>query len=185
MSITDEQIVESFQSTKSKGDFEELVARHLGNIRDFAYRMILCASTADDIAQDVFMKAFRNLDNFRGDSKFTTWLYRIAVNTVREYERKSFSKKEATIVGIELSAKAYEQPDRQAMDAELVESIEHAMACLSEKLRFAFVLTVLEGLNPKQAAAIERCSVATMYWRVHQARKELKNHLQAHLCHEI
>lgn len=179
--MTDEQIVASFQSTKANGDFEELVARHLGRVRDFAFRMVLCDATADDIAQDVFLKVFRNLETFRGDSKFTTWLYRIAVNTAKEHVRRgrvtvSIHESDGQVTGPD-----HDRPERKAIEDELTAKVEQAMAQLSTKLRTAIVLTSIEELPAKEAAEIEGCTTATMHWRVHQARKQLKLLLQGYL----
>lgn len=181
MNTTDEQIVASYQATGRDEAFDLLVARHLGRVRDFAYRMVLCNATADDIAQEVFVKVYRNLGNFRGDAKFTTWLYRVTINTVRENRRGRSRHPPEPLAGVDPPARAYEQPDRKAMDAELAAEIEKALGLLSEKLRTAIVLTLLEGLPAKEAAAIEGCTVSTIHWRIHQARKELKRTLKRRL----
>lgn len=181
MSTSDEQLIAKYQSTRSLADLDELIERHLGRVRNLAYRVVLCTTTADDITQDVFIKVMLNAHTYRGQASFSTWLYRITINTAKEYLRKQSHVKKLLDSNQATNDRQNEQPDQSAMHAEMVTEIKQALAKLSVKLRTAIVLTAMEDLSMKEAAAIEGCSTATMHWRIHQARKQLKQLLHRYL----
>jgi len=178
----DEQLVAKYLASRSAADLDELFVCYLGMVRNVAYRIVLCHAAADDITQEVFVKVIRNLPKFQGKSSFSTWLYRITVNTAKEHLRKiSQIQKLQENKKNETTSEPQKAPPEQAVifDETLVE-VERALAKLSTKMRTAIVLTAIEQLSPKEAAAIEGCSTATMHWRIHQARKQLKQ-----LLHEF
>lgn len=181
LSTSDEQLIAKYQSTRSPADLDELFARHLGVVRNLAYRMVLSNSVADDITQDVFISVLRGAHSFRGDAKFSTWLYQITMSTTKVYFRKQEKIREIPGEDLDSHQHATCPPDQRAMHDELTSEIEQALAKLSTKLRAAIVLTATEHLSAKEAATIEGCSAATMHWRVHQARKQLKQHLHRYL----
>jgi len=181
LSTSDEQLIAKYQSTRSLADLDELIERHLGRVRNLAYRVVLCTTTADDITQDVFIKVMRNAHTYRGQARFSTWLYRITINTAKEYLRKQSHVKKLLDSNQATNDRQNEQPDQSAMHAEMVTEIKQALAKLSVKLRTAIVLTAMEDLSMKEAAAIEGCSTATMHWRIHQARKQFKQLLHRYL----
>jgi len=178
LATSDQQLLAKFQLSGKPDDLNELMARHLNGVRNLAYRMVLCNATADDITQDVFMQVIRHADKFQGKSKFSTWLYQITMNTIKVHFRKQ-EKTPTLLGGNDLPHLAHKEspPDQKVIGAELNGQIEQALGQLSTKLRAAIVLTAVERLPAKKAATIEGCSTATMHWRVHQARKELKQHL--------
>lgn len=170
-----------FQTSKSAAALDELVMRHLTTVRNLAYRIVLCNASADDVTQDVFAKVIQHATSFRGNAKFSTWLYRITVNSAKEHIRRrrvtlNIAESNDQIVNAE-----HQRPEQKIMDDELAGKVEHAMAELSTKLRTAVVLTSIEQLSAKEAAVIEGCSTATMHWRVHQARRQLKRLLHGYL----
>jgi RNA polymerase sigma-70 factor, ECF subfamily len=173
-SLTDEQILAQFQTSGDVATLGTLVERHLESVRNLAFRLVLCHSAADDVAQEVFLKVMRSAHSFRGEAKFSTWLFRITVNTAREHQRRI--KPTDTLLDNELSAitSEHRQPEEQLLHEEFIESVGEALGRLSDKLRTAIVLTAIEGLSAKTAAEIENCSTATMHWRIHEARKQLK-----------
>jgi RNA polymerase sigma-70 factor (ECF subfamily) len=181
LTATDEQLMAEFQASRSADAIDELVARHLGTVRNLAYRMVLCNTVADDVTQDVFVKVMHHASSFRGSAKFSTWLYRIAVNTAKEHLRRRRVKLDLSENDGHAASPDHERPEKQVIQDELARKIEHAMAQLSPKLRAAVVLLSMERLTAKEAAAIEGCSVATMHWRIHHARKQLKQLLQGYL----
>jgi RNA polymerase sigma-70 factor (ECF subfamily) len=177
LNTTDEQIIARFQASGDTAELGALVDRHLQRVRNLAYRLVLCRATADDIAQDVFVKVMRNAHTFRGEAKFSTWLYRITVNASREHMRKNTTSALLSEYDLPAVINQHGQPEHEAMHSELMETIAGALRGLSDKLRAAIVFTAMEGLSATEAAAIEGCSQATMHWRIHEARKQLKRTL--------
>ncbi len=153
LTSTDEEIIAAFQASGDATTLDALIGRHLERVRNLAYRLVLCDAAADDITQDVFMKVIRGANTFRGDAKFSTWLYRITVNAAREHLRK---KPLTTVADVDLPGSPSEAApvEADAMRSELLAAIEHGLGKLSVKLRAAIVLTAIEGLTVKEAADI-------------------------------
>ena len=180
---SDEQLINSFRQTGETELLDQLVARNISMVRSVVYQMVLDDSLADDLTQEAFLKAIAGLSSFNGQSQFSTWMYRVALNTAHSYLRRQNRspvehhhklpepKPSKTQIG----------PEQSALQAELEEEVEMALGSLSPKLRAAIVLTSLQKLDVKRAAKIEGCSTATMYWRVHEARKQLKTRLERYL----
>lgn len=162
-------------------DLDPLVLRHVGRVRNFVFRMLLCEATADDVTQEVFLQVFCNLHSFRGDSKFTTWLYQISLNVVRQHLRRLAKRETVELDPSTIQASNTAEPIAGAIGNELEQEIEQALSKLTTKMRTAIVLTMIEQLSPAEAAKVEGCSTATMHWRVHHARKQLKNHLRSYV----
>lgn len=144
--------------------------------------MVLNDEVADDLTQDVFLRVVRGLERFEGRSEFSTWLFRIAMNTVKSH----FAKQSRFAVQShddlpECTTTSTASPEGAVLQAELATEIQTALAGLSPKFRSAIVLVCLEGLPTSDAADIENCSTDTMYWRVHEARRQLKEVLAEHL----
>lgn len=139
------------------------------------HAMVLNHADADDLTQEVFVRMARGLASFRAKSKFSTWLYAIALNTTRSFlVRRVRTQPTGEPFDSTVSAPGHARPDRMMMASELDGRISAALASLSPSLRAAITLTVLEEFDVAEAARIEGCRTATMYWRVHQARKKLK-----------
>jgi len=181
LSTTDEQLVAKYQASRSTADLNELFNRYLGIVRNVAYRIVLCNATADDITQEVFLQVIRHAHTFRGKSRFSTWIYRITMNAAKAYLRRNSRIEQLPENDTDRTTQLSEQPDQKVVDDELSNEIMQALAKLTVKLRVAIVLTAIERLSVKEVAAIEDCSVATMHWRIHQARKQLKQLLQRYL----
>ena len=135
---------------------------------------------ADDVTQEVFLKVIRSVHTFRGEASFSTWIYRIAVNTAKEHLRKQTHVRKSQEALHKKNHRPSERPDQVAMLGETIAEVEQALAKISPKLRTAIVLTAIEQLSPKEAATIEGCTTTTMHWRIHQARKQLKQ-----LLHQV
>jgi RNA polymerase sigma-70 factor, ECF subfamily len=181
LNTTDEQILAEFQASGDVAILGTLVERHLERVRNLAYQLVLCHATADDVAQEVFLKVMRSVHSFRGEAKFSTWLYQITVNAAREHLRRRAPSDMLSDFDAPTPEGGDQQADSNLIRSELVATIEDALCALSDKLRTAIVLTAIEGLAPKTAAEIEGCSVATMHWRIHEARKKLKPLLHRHV----
>ena len=178
---TDTQLIDRFRETGEMVHFNELVERHVGKVRAMIYPMVLNDADADDLTQDVFLRVVRSIDRFRKKARFSTWLHRIAMNTTYTF------LKCRTRRPTEHYAEPPEQPDATAgpasnMAAEEIDTrLEHALARLSPSLRSAITLTAIQGMSVREAAETDGSLAATMYWRVHQARKILRTELGEYL----
>ncbi len=162
--------------------FGFLVDNYLARVRRLMYQMTLDDADADDLTQEVFLKVWQKLDSFRGEAKVSTWLYRVAFNTAESFlrrQRRSPINSHAELP--EAVAQRTEDPETVAASSELDGAIAAALASLPDKLRSAIVLTAIEGVESHEAARILGCARATLYWRIHKARKLLEQRLQAHL----
>jgi RNA polymerase sigma-70 factor (ECF subfamily) len=180
---SDEQLIAVYRDSGQREALDELTERHLGRVRAMIYTMVLDKSLADDLTQEVFLRAFRGLASFDGRSRFSTWLYRVTMNTIRgflaRHRRSPVSFRAKLPDGCHLSS---EHPEAVAMQSELESAVEAALRDLPPKLRAAMVLITLQRMDVGEAARIEGCTRATMYWRLHEARKRLKRRLKGHLA---
>lgn len=178
---TDIELIASYQNGGPSQSISDLFVRHLGKVRGMMYQMTLNHADADDLTQEVFIRASRGLSGFTGRSSFSTWLHRIAMNCAKSFlvsrNRRPIG---ATDEMPEPVAPCGDRPDLQVAAGELDEHIRFALEQLTPKLRAAMVLTVLQDLPMSEAARIEQCAVPTLYWRVHEARRQLK-----HLLSEV
>jgi RNA polymerase sigma-70 factor (ECF subfamily) len=157
--------------------FDELVRRHLAAMLTLARVLSGGRGDADDLAQDVFVRAWRSLKTFRGESTFRTWLHRVAINVVRTSQ-----KKEGRLRRMFASPANEDRPRAEAADArEPVETtlarrqiIDRALAALPEELRVPVTLRDLQGLEYKEIAAILDVPIGTVESRIFRARQRLK-----------
>ena len=128
----------------------------------------------DDVLQDVFIEAFRSLPRFRGDSKLSTWLYRVCVNVALQRLRKR--KRQAEVPDDELFdgwlMRDEQTPERGLEARRRIAAVYGILDGLSPKKRMVFILHEIEGREPKEIAAIVDCPVLTVRTRLHYARKE-------------
>jgi RNA polymerase sigma-70 factor (ECF subfamily) len=175
---SDEQLVASFRQSGEMRHANGLVQRHIGRVRAMIYAMVLNDADADDLTQEVFLRAIDGLGRFRQSARFSTWLFRIAMNTTRTFLGRRAKAK------VDSAAELPDLPDGSADPAAAViaqetdRRVTAALASLPMALRAAITLTALQGLDARAAAAVEGCLTATMYWRVHQARRLLKKKLK-------
>jgi len=176
----DEELVELYLRSGERVHLEELTERHLARIRMMVYSMLLNHAQADDVTQEIFLKVYRSLPAFEGRSKFTTWLYRIAVNTVHSHLDRQNRSPVSFQTNVPEPAETA-NPVEALGEQEIHNRLEAALAELSPKLRAAVVLVCLEERDAAEVAEIEDCSVSTIYWRVHEARKQLSARLEEFL----
>ena len=142
------------------------------------YAMVLNDADADDLTQEVFLRAVNHISRFGARSRFSTWLYRITMNTTKNFIRRKGRDR------LELRDTAPErtdpqpQPEAQLMAKEQGHVLRDALARLPLPLRSAFSLVVIQGLTPREAAHAERCFLSTIYRRVKAARAELSKTLR-------
>jgi RNA polymerase sigma-70 factor, ECF subfamily len=177
-----EALAASLLVTRAKaGDaqaFDELVRRYRKRIYALALHLTGSSSEADDIAQDVFLKAFRALDQFEGRSEFFTWVYRMAVNRSLNAKRDRDRRGEQAIMDdprLELAI-AVDAKGNPALAAELRQTyarLLRALDALPNEMRTSVVLVALQGFSHGEAAVVQKCSEGTIAWRMHEARRRL------------
>ena len=148
--------------------FEALIARHQRMIHALTFRMTGSPADAEDLAQETFIKAFQQLGGYRGEAKFSSWLYRIAVNLCLNWRSRQDRRQQAHTEWAE------QLEDGSGSDGGRSQQIESALMKLNPKQRAAVVLTTYDGLNHAEAARILGCSETTVSWRVFMARSKLK-----------
>jgi RNA polymerase sigma-70 factor (ECF subfamily) len=174
---SDQKLVERVQKG-DKGAFDLLVLKYQHKIVNLIMRYVRDPELALDISQEAFIKAYRALPRFRGDSAFYTWMYRIAVNTAKNHlaaQRRRPMDVELDLQDpeqYELHAKLKETdtPEGVTLSNELQESVERAIAALPEDLRTAIVLRELEGMSYEEIAQTMECPVGTVRSRIFRAR---------------
>jgi len=176
---TDEHLLAAYRASGCRKALDTLVRRHLRAIRALMLPMVLDDAAADDLTQEVFLRAFRGLDGFRGKSRFSTWLYRVAMNTAYGFlNRRGKGRVEFRAELPDRVEREAAGPEKDALGAELAAEVTAALGTLSPKLRAAVALVGMQQMGVRQAAKVEGCTLATMYWRLHQARRLLKRRLE-------
>jgi RNA polymerase sigma-70 factor (ECF subfamily) len=164
--------------------FGELVRRYQDRLYNSVYRVLDNAEDAQDVVQEAFLSAYQNLDGFKGDALFFTWLYRIAFNTAISLRRKqrtllSFDVAANGELAVEpLDESAASRPGRNLERAEDERRVQQALNRLSPEHRAVLVLKDMEGQKYEEMAAILRVPVGTIRSRLHRARAELRALLQ-------
>lgn len=177
----DQLLVERAQRGDRRA-FDLLVIKYQQKILKLIMRYVRDQSEALDVSQEAFVKAYRALPRFRGESAFYTWLYRIAINTAKnhlvtlqrkppEYELDAHEPDQA-----ERSAylRNDESPEQLAMQEQLRSAVEESIAGLPEELRTAIMLREIEGLSYEEIAAAMDCPVGTVRSRIFRARQTIE-----------
>jgi RNA polymerase sigma-70 factor (ECF subfamily) len=176
MSDTDEEKIWVLQSREGNpAAFEALIRAHQRMIHSLTFRMTGSMADAEDLAQETFIRAYRQLDSYQGTAKFSSWLYRIAVNTCLNWRQRERRRDQIHTQWAESNAVAQSEPGTNKPDGE----IQAALMKLPAKQRAAIVLTIYDGHNHAEAAKILGCSETTVSWRVFAARRKLKRLLSA------
>jgi RNA polymerase sigma-70 factor, ECF subfamily len=179
MELDDKQLLELYRAGQADKMFNEMVRRYHSRIYWVARRMVKSHEDADDIAQDVFIRAHSALKDFRGESNIYTWLYRIAVNLSINHLRKQKVRKLVDITDyIPFLAKDPEQ-DKNVMHDENVSIIEEAIATLPEKQRAVFIMRYYDELPYEQISAILGTSVGGLKANFHHAVKKISAFVRA------
>jgi len=165
------------------GAFGELVERHKRAVYGVVSRMISDRDDIDDVVQDVFVTAYKSIPAFKEQAAFSTWLYRIAVNTTIKQMRKSKVRQAASIddpltgLGDSLVSGKGDGPEEAAQRAERSEAIRNAIRTLPEKHQAVVALHYFENLSCDEIARVMECSVGTIWSRLHYACKKLQGQL--------
>ena len=159
--------------------FASLISKHQRMIHSLRYRMTGSLADAEDLAPETFINAYRQIGDYRGASKFSTWLYRIAINACLTWRRRETRRVEVTANWAETNGALQTALDGDEVGSEWSGRVQSALLKLPVKQRAAIMLTVQDGLNHAEAAEILNCSETTVSWRVFAARRKLKRWLAA------
>ncbi|MGI9249023.1 MAG: RNA polymerase sigma factor RpoE [Woeseiaceae bacterium] len=174
---SDKKLVKRVQRG-DKGAFDLLVLKYQHKIVNLVMRYVRDPELALDITQEAFIKAYRALPRFRGDSAFYTWMYRIAVNTAKNYlaaQRRrpmnvELDMQDPEQYDLHAKLKETDTPEAITLSNEMRETIERAIAALPEDLRTAIILRELEGMSYEEIAQTMECPVGTVRSRIFRAR---------------
>ena len=145
--------------------------------------MLGASQMVDDLVQDVFVRVLRGRDSFRGESNLQTWIYRITTRVIYDHLDKQQKRREhcdETMIDT-ITDHRGANVETRLQHKERNEIIQAAITELSPALRMAVTLSYFEGLSAEQIAEIEDCTSSTVYWRLHEAKKQLKPKLAKYL----
>ncbi|MEJ2630034.1 MAG: RNA polymerase sigma factor RpoE [Acidihalobacter sp.] len=183
--VADVELVRRVQAGDTRA-FDLLVLKYQHKILHLIGRYVHDPVAAQDVAQEAFIKAYRGLRNFRGDSAFYTWLYRIAINTAKNFlvteSRRTpdyeVNAEDAEHLNGESGLKEYATPERELLSEEIKQQIFKAMEDLPEDLRSAIVLRELEGMSYEEIAQVMECPIGTVRSRIFRAREAIDRQLR-------
>ena len=181
----DLELVRRVQSGDKKA-FDVLVLKYQQKVISLVMRYVHDHHLAMDVAQEAFIKAYRGLKNFRGDSAFYTWMYRIAINTAKNHlvsqsrrlPANDIDAQEAEQYGGDSALKEYASPEREALRDEIRATIVKAIEKLPEDLRIAITLREIEGLSYEEIAEAMECPIGTVRSRIFRARESVDKELK-------
>lgn len=154
--------------------FREIFRNHRGDVARLIQRMTGRQGDLEDLVQEVFLQVYRSIRDFRGQSRFSTWLYRVTVNVVLMHKRAARSRPVLQEAADDsFGSDARELPDDQVARARRVSAFYRLLDRLSDKKRAVFVLHELEGLSPGEVAKVVSAPVLTVRTRLFYARREL------------
>lgn len=182
----DQQLVERVQNG-DKHAFDLLVIKYQRKLARLLSHFIRDTAEVEDVTQEAFIKAYRALPSFRGDSAFYTWLYRIGINTAKNF-LVSQGRKVPTIEGISNEEaedfednsllKEVSTPESELMSKQIAQTVSKSLDALPEELRSAIVLREIDGLSYEEIATIMDCPVGTVRSRIFRAREAISEQLR-------
>ncbi len=188
--MSDREIDQLLVERAQRGDkhaFELLVTKYQRKLIRLLSRFIRDSTEVEDVAQEAFIKAYRALPNFRGDSAFYTWLYRIGINTAKNYlvamgrrapTSTSMDAEEAEELGESELLQDVNTPENQMMSRQVAETVNQTLEKLPEELRTAITLREMEGLSYEEIASIMSCPIGTVRSRIFRAREAIAAQLK-------
>ena len=188
--MTERDVDAELVARVQKGDkraFDLLVIKYQRKIMRLLSRMIRDPAEVEDVAQEAFIKAYRALPQFRGDSAFYTWLYRIAVNTARNWQAAQARRPTSPDTVQTEDGETFSQidnltdistPESQLASRQIVETVNAAMQALPEELRTAIVLREIEGMSYEDIAQAMDCPIGTVRSRIFRAREAIAAQLR-------
>ncbi len=184
---TDQQLVKRAQKGDTRA-FDLLVMKYQGRIASLVSRFVQDQADVEDVTQEAFIKAFRALPKFRGDSAFYTWLYRIASNAAKNYlvSKGRRPSADASIDDAEYfddgdALRDSETPENRFFGEELAGIVKQTLDGLPEELKMALVLREFDGLSYEEIAEVMECPVGTVRSRIFRAREALDVSISAQM----
>lgn len=182
---TDQTLVRRAQSG-DKAAFDALVRRYQQRIVNLVGRYVSDSSEALDVAQEAFIKAYRAIGKFRGDSAFYTWLYRIAINTAKNYlvaqgrrpPGSDIDAVDAEQFNTDTRLKDHGSPEHQLLRQEIEQAVLETVQQLPEDLKTAITLREAEGLSYDEIATVMDCPIGTVRSRIFRAREAIDERLK-------
>lgn len=186
---TDQRLVQRVQQGDKRA-FDLLVLKYQNKIVSVVHRYVRENADVQDVVQEAFIKAYRALDNFRGDSAFYTWMYRIAINTAKNHLISRGRRPPATDIDVDdaefLSTsdnlRDMDTPESNLFSDQLHDAVHEAIAQLPEDLRSAVTLREFEGLSYEEIAEVMACPVGTVRSRIFRAREAIDKVVQPMLA---
>ncbi len=190
--LTDQQLVVRVQKGDKKA-FDLLVLKYQHKILSLISRYVRHSDEVQDVAQEAFIKAYRALPNFRGDSAFYTWMYRIAINTAKNHLVARQRRPPSVDIDIDdaehfdgdFQLKDIENPENILFGGELKHVVERAIESLPEELRTAVTLREFDGLSYEDIATAMDCPVGTVRSRIFRAREAIERQVRAQINGEV
>ena len=172
-----------------KGDkiaFDALVTKYQYKVVNLVTRFVKDGDEAQDVAQEAFIKAYRGIAKFRGDSAFYTWLYRIAINSAKNYIVSQSRKTPAYAIDAEdaehmesaTAMRDLDTPEGSMLTREIEDTVYQAIRDLPEDLKTAITLRELEGMSYEEIANVMECPIGTVRSRIFRAREAIDKHLK-------
>jgi RNA polymerase sigma-70 factor (ECF subfamily) len=182
--VTDAELVKRVQEGDKRA-FDLLVMKYQQRIIHLISRYVSDHHGAQDVAQEAFIKAYRGLKNFRGDSAFYTWMYRIAINTAKNHLASNSRKNPDYAVDAqdaeqyegESGLKEYATPERELMREEVQDTVTRAIENLPDDLKTAITLREIEGMSYEEIAEVMECPIGTVRSRIFRAREAIDKRL--------
>ena len=182
----DQVLVERAQRG-DKTAFDLLVSKYQRKLQRLLSRLVRDPGEVEDVTQEAFIKAYRALPTFRGDSAFYTWLYRIGINTAKNY-LVAAGRRAPTATEIDADeAEGFEDgeqlrdtstPEHILMSRQIADTVNEAMSGLPEELRSAIALREIEGLSYEEIATVMNCPIGTVRSRIYRAREAIAAQLR-------
>lgn len=182
----DQQLVERAQRGDKRA-FEMLVLKYQRKLGRLLSRLVRDPAEVEDVTQEAFIKAYRALPGFRGDSAFYTWLYRIGINTAKNYlvalgrrapTSTSFDNEEAESFEDAEALRDSSTPESELIGKEIGNTVNRAMEALPADLRAAITLREIEGLSYEEIATVMNCPIGTVRSRIFRAREAIAAELR-------
>jgi RNA polymerase sigma-70 factor (ECF subfamily) len=161
--------------------FEQLIGMHQRMVHGITYRMTGSMEDADDMAQETFAQAYQKLSSFRGESKFSSWLCRVAINLCLNLRRHEGRREEIHRHWAAANLDEDTDSSRPSLTAELNARVQAALDSLPAEQRAAITLTVYQEMSHAEAGCVMGCAEATVSWRVFKARRRLRQMLASDL----